>query len=49
MKLAIRIAAIPAFCVVLFAAKGDNENAHAILTQLSTSTERNRFDGSRQW
>jgi hypothetical protein len=40
MKLAIRIAAIPAFCVVLFAAKGDNENAHAILTQLSTSTER---------
>jgi hypothetical protein len=40
MKLAIQITAIPAFCVVLFAAKGDNENAQAILTQLSTSTER---------
>lgn len=40
MKFAIQIAAIPAFCVVLFAAKGDNENAQAILTQLPTSSER---------
>ena len=40
MKLAIRIAVIPAFCVVLFATKGDNENAKAILPQLPTSSER---------
>jgi DNA-binding beta-propeller fold protein YncE len=40
MKLAIRIAAIPAFGLVLLAAKGDDKNAQAILPQLSTSTER---------
>jgi hypothetical protein len=40
MKLAIQIAAIPAFCLVLLGAKGDDENVQAILPQLSTSTER---------
>ncbi|HTA67689.1 MAG TPA: hypothetical protein VK776_05405 [Bryobacteraceae bacterium] len=40
MKLAIQIAAIPAFCVALFAAKGDNENAQGILQQLPTNSER---------
>ncbi len=40
MKLVICIAAIPAFCFVLFAAKGDNENSQGILSQLSTSSER---------
>ena len=40
MKLAIRIVAIPALCVVLLADKGDNENCQAILPQLATSMER---------
>lgn len=40
MRLVARIAAIPLFCLVLLADKGDNENSEAILPQLSTSTQR---------
>src|SRR5579871_496334 len=40
MKLAIRIAAIPAFSLLLLAEKGGDGDSPSILSQLSTSTQR---------
>jgi hypothetical protein len=38
--LAIRLATVPVFCLLLLADQGDNENSPSILSQLSTSRQR---------